>query len=171
MVQTGVPKADYSSPRQTMTDQSILKSAVLPASPMPLLKWFLLLWCKSFPFLTQIMFMLAPSALVQPEWITSFNFSVWTLAVRRRYGPVCSNINTLFHNLFTFTTTPTLWLLSRNFQTKSLMNHFNHHDSSLNYKSTRNHFTIVVPWFQLLCYSSFYSAALKNWISDCNFAE
>ena len=100
-----------------------------------------------------------------------FQLSVWTLAVTRRYGPVCPNINTLFHNLFTFTTTPTLWLLSRNSQTKSLMNHFNHHDSSLNYKSTRNHFTIVVPWFQLLCYSSFYSAALKNWISDCNCAE
>ena len=27
----------YSRPRQTMADQSILKSAVLPASPMPLL--------------------------------------------------------------------------------------------------------------------------------------
>ena len=28
--------ADYSRPRQTMADQSILISAVLPASPMPL---------------------------------------------------------------------------------------------------------------------------------------
>ena len=80
-----------------------------------LLKWFPLLRCKSFPFLTQIMFTLAPSALVRPEWITSFNFSVWTLAVTRRYGPVCPNINTSFHSLFTFTTTQTLWLVSRNF--------------------------------------------------------
>ena len=45
-------KADYSrpSPSQTIADQSILRSAVLPASPMPLFHLKVGPFCNSFEF-------------------------------------------------------------------------------------------------------------------------